>query len=47
MAEEKAKLEKDKCYEAQKKMIENLEKDKLRLMKENQELMQIYSSQKS
>ena len=46
-AEEQARLEKEKAYEAQKKMIETLEQDKMRLLKKNEELMQIYSSQKS
>jgi hypothetical protein len=42
--EEQAKLDKEKAYEAQRKMIETLEQDKMRLLKQNEELMQIYSS---
>ena len=33
--EEKAKLDKEKCYETQRKMIEQLEQDKIKLMREN------------
>jgi hypothetical protein len=37
--EEKVKLDKEKCYETQRKMIEQLELDKIKLMRENQEMM--------
>lgn len=46
-AAEQAKLDKEKAFDTQKAMIEKLEQDKERLLRQNEELLQIYSSQKS